>query len=32
VVVPGEWTTEERERTAAIRAEKYADRDWNGKR
>jgi lipoate-protein ligase A len=31
-VVPGEWTAEERERTAAIRAEKYADRDWNEKR
>jgi lipoate-protein ligase A len=31
-VVPGEWTAEERERTAAIRAEKYANRDWNEKR
>jgi lipoyl(octanoyl) transferase len=31
-VTPDEWTTEERERTAAIRAEKYANPDWNEKR
>lgn len=29
---PDGWTAEERERTAAIRAEKYANRDWNEKR
>ena len=31
-VTPGEWTAEELNRTAVIRAEKYADRDWNEKR
>jgi lipoate-protein ligase A len=31
-VLPGEWTAEERERTAAIRAEKYANPAWNEKR
>jgi len=31
-VTPDEWTAEERERTAAIRTEKYANRDWNEKR
>ncbi|MBN9119942.1 MAG: lipoate--protein ligase family protein [Planctomycetes bacterium] len=31
-VTPGEWTPEERSRTAAIRAEKYANREWNEKR
>ena len=31
-VVPRAWTAEEDERTAAIRAEKYASRDWNEKR
>lgn len=31
-VVPGDWTAEEQARTAAIRAEKYANRDWNEKR
>lgn len=31
-VVPGEWTAEEEARTGAIRAEKYANRDWNEKR
>jgi lipoate-protein ligase A len=31
-LVPGAWTAEERDRTAAIRAEKYANRDWNEKR
>ncbi|MFO0803899.1 MAG: lipoate--protein ligase family protein [Gemmataceae bacterium] len=29
---PGDWTDAERERTAAIRAEKYANPDWNFKR
>lgn len=28
----GEWTAEERARVAAIRAEKYANREWNEKR
>lgn len=31
-VVPGEWTADETARTAAIRAEKYANPAWNGKR
>ncbi len=31
-VQPGEWTAEERERTTAIRAEKYANPEWNAKR
>jgi lipoyl(octanoyl) transferase len=31
-VVSGEWTAEEQERIAAIRAEKYANREWNEKR
>lgn len=31
-LTPGDWTVEERERTAAIRAEKYAHPDWNEKR
>ena len=31
-VTAAEWTAEERERTAAIRAEKYANREWNEKR
>ena len=31
-VVPGAWTAEERARAAAVRAEKYAHPDWNGKR
>ncbi len=30
--VPGEWTAEEHARTATIRAEKYANREWNEKR
>lgn len=30
--VPGAWTAEERARTAAIRADKYAHPDWNEKR
>jgi lipoate-protein ligase A len=29
---PGEWTAHERERVAAIRAEKYANPEWNAKR
>jgi lipoate-protein ligase A len=29
---PGDWTEAERERTAAIRAETYANPDWNHKR
>ena len=29
---PGEWTAEERERTVAIRAERYANPEWNTKR
>ncbi len=29
---PGDWTPPERARTAKIRAEKYADPAWNGKR
>ena len=32
IVTPGEWTAEEVVRTAAIRAEKYANREWNEKR
>jgi lipoyl(octanoyl) transferase len=31
-VTPGDWTAEERERTAVIRAEKYTNREWNEKR
>lgn len=31
-VTPSDWTAEERERTATIRAEKYANREWNEKR
>ncbi len=31
-VAPGAWTAEEFNRTAAVRAEKYADRDWNEKK
>lgn len=31
-VAPGAWTAEELNRTAVIRAEKYANRDWNEKR
>src|SRR5688572_2464599 len=31
-VTPDGWTADERERTAAIRAEKYANREWNEKR
>ncbi|MBM3982974.1 MAG: lipoate--protein ligase family protein [Planctomycetes bacterium] len=31
-VEPGEWTAAERARTAVIRAEKYANPDWNEKR
>jgi len=31
-VTPGEWTAEERERIPVIRAEKYANREWNEKR
>jgi lipoate-protein ligase A len=31
-VVAGGWTAEEKDRTAAIRAEKYANTDWNEKR
>ncbi len=31
-VMPGDWTAEERERIAVIRAEKYTHRDWNEKR
>jgi lipoate-protein ligase A len=31
-VALGDWTAEERERTAAIRAEKYANPEWNEKR
>ncbi len=31
-VTPDDWTAEERARTAAIRAEKYASRAWNEKR
>lgn len=31
-VTPNDWTAEERARTAAIRAEKYANPDWNEKR
>ncbi|MBY0515073.1 MAG: lipoate--protein ligase family protein [Gemmataceae bacterium] len=31
-VEPGGWTTAERERVAQIRAEKYANPAWNGKR
>ena len=31
-VTPDEWTAEELARTAAIRAEKYANREWNEKR
>ncbi len=31
-VTPDEWTADERARTAAIRAEKYAHPDWNEKR
>ena len=31
-VTPGEWTAEERDRTAGIRAEKYANPAWNEKR
>ncbi len=31
-LAPGDWTAEERDRTLAIRAEKYAHRDWNEKR
>jgi len=29
---PGEWTAHERERIAAIRAEKYANPEWNARR
>jgi lipoyl(octanoyl) transferase len=31
-VQPGDWTDEERDHTAAIRAEKYANPEWNLKR
>jgi lipoate-protein ligase A len=31
-VEPDEWTAQERDRTASIRAEKYANRAWNEKR
>jgi lipoate-protein ligase A len=31
-VTPDDWTAEERARTAAVRAEKYANREWNEKR
>ena len=31
-IEPGDWTAAERERAAAIRAEKYANPEWNGKR
>lgn len=31
-VAPGDWTAEEYDRTAAIRAEKYANKVWNEKR
>ena len=31
-VTPGDWTAVERERTAAVRAEKYANPVWNEKR
>lgn len=31
-VTPGDWTTKEQERVAAIRAEKYANSEWNEKR
>jgi len=31
-VVPGDWTGDETARIAAIRAEKYANRQWNEKR
>jgi lipoate-protein ligase A len=31
-VVPGDWTADELARTAAIRAEKYANPEWNEKR
>jgi lipoate-protein ligase A len=31
-LVPGEWTAEERDRIPIIRAEKYANREWNEKR
>lgn len=31
-LAPGNWTAEERERTAAIKAEKYANTMWNEKR
>ncbi len=31
-LTPGEWTSDELERIPAIRAEKYANREWNEKR
>jgi lipoate-protein ligase A len=31
-VVPGDWTDDEKARTAVVRAEKYANPAWNGKR
>ena len=31
-LVPDDWTEHERARTAAIRAEKYANAEWNAKR
>jgi lipoate-protein ligase A len=31
-IEPGDWTDVERERTAAIRAERYANPEWNTKR
>jgi lipoate-protein ligase A len=31
-VVPGDWSGDEKTRITAIRAEKYANPDWNAKR
>ena len=31
-IEPGDWTATERDRTAAIRAAKYASAEWNGRR
>ncbi|HVL14817.1 MAG TPA: biotin/lipoate A/B protein ligase family protein [Gemmata sp.] len=31
-IEPGDWTAAERDRTAAIRAAKYANAEWNGRR
>jgi lipoyl(octanoyl) transferase len=32
MIEPGDWTAAERDRTAAIRAAKYANAEWNGRR